>query len=38
MKKNWKARLERLMADQKDDLLTWELLGIDCLFVDEGIT
>ena len=37
MKKNWKARLERLLADQKkDDLLTWELLGIDCLFVDEA--
>jgi len=37
MKKNWAARLERLLADQKkDDLLTWELLGIDCLFVDEA--
>ena len=37
MKKNWAARLERLLADQKkDELLTWELLGIDCLFVDEA--
>lgn len=37
MKKNWAARLERLLADQKKDaLLTWELLGIDCLFVDEA--
>ncbi|MDO8777597.1 MAG: DEAD/DEAH box helicase [Burkholderiaceae bacterium] len=37
MKKNWATRLERLLADQKkDDLLTWELLGIDCLFVDEA--
>jgi N12 class adenine-specific DNA methylase len=37
MKKNWKTRLERLLADQKkDDLLTWELLGVDCLFVDEA--
>ncbi|MDI1339530.1 DEAD/DEAH box helicase [Polaromonas sp.] len=37
MKKNWAARLNRLLADQKkDDLLTWELLGIDCLFVDEA--
>jgi len=37
MKKSWQARLERLTADEKkDDLLTWELLGIDCLFVDEA--
>ena len=37
MKKNWAARLERLLADKKkDDLLTWEQLGIDCLFVDEA--
>jgi N12 class adenine-specific DNA methylase len=37
MKKNWAARLERLLADQKkDDLLNWELLGVDCLFVDEA--
>lgn len=37
MKKNWAARLEKLLADKKkDDLLTWELLGIDCLFVDEA--
>jgi len=37
MKKNWKARLERLLADgKKDDLLTWEQLGIDGLFVDEA--
>ncbi|HEY0847156.1 MAG TPA: DEAD/DEAH box helicase family protein [Noviherbaspirillum sp.] len=37
MKKSWAARLEKLLADKKkDDLLTWELLGIDCLFVDEA--
>ncbi len=37
MKKNWAARLDKLLADKKkDDLLTWELLGIDCLFVDEA--
>ncbi|MDF3831449.1 DEAD/DEAH box helicase [Cupriavidus basilensis] len=37
MKKNWKVRLEKLSADQKkDNLLTWELLGIDALFVDEA--
>lgn len=37
MKKVWAARLEKLLADKKkDDLLTWELLGIDCLFVDEA--
>ncbi|WP_439589971.1 Eco57I restriction-modification methylase domain-containing protein [Hydrogenophaga sp.] len=36
-KKSWKVRLERLLADKKkDDLLTWELLGIDGLFVDEA--
>ncbi len=37
MKKNWKVRLERLLADaKKDDLLSWEQLGIDTLFVDEA--
>lgn len=37
MKKNWAVRLERLLVDKKkDDLLNWELLGIDCLFVDEA--
>jgi hypothetical protein len=37
MKKNWTARLERLLADaKKDDLLSWEQLGIDTLFVDEA--
>ncbi len=37
MKKNWAARLERLLADKKKDgLLTWEQLGIDALFVDEA--
>jgi len=37
MKKNWAARLEKLLADKKkDELLTWDLLGIDCLFVDEA--
>jgi hypothetical protein len=37
MKKNWAARLEKLLSDKKkDDLLTWELLGIDALFVDEA--
>jgi len=36
-KKSWKVRLERLLADKKkDDLLTWEQLGIDGLFVDEA--
>lgn len=36
-KKSWKVRLERLVADKKkDDLLTWEQLGIDGLFVDEA--
>lgn len=36
MKKSWATRLERLQADKKkDDLLTWEQLGIDSLFVDE---
>lgn len=36
-KKGWKARLERLAADRKkDNLLTWEQLGIDGLFVDEA--
>ncbi|MBE0550543.1 MAG: DEAD/DEAH box helicase [Rubrivivax sp.] len=37
MKKNWAVRLEKLLADKKkNDLLTWEQLGIDCLFVDEA--
>jgi len=37
MKKNWAVRLEKLLSDKKkDDLLTWEQLGIDCLFVDEA--
>jgi hypothetical protein len=37
MKKNWRSRLERLLADgKKDDLLTWEQLGVDGLFVDEA--
>lgn len=37
MKKNWAVRLEKLLSDKKkDDLLTWELLGIDALFVDEA--
>lgn len=37
MKKNWTVRLEKLLADaKKDDLLSWEQLGIDTLFVDEA--
>jgi hypothetical protein len=37
MKKSWAARLENLSAQKKkDDLLTWEQLGIDWLFVDEA--
>ncbi len=37
MKKSWQVRLEKLSADRKkDDLLTWEQLGIDWLFVDEA--
>lgn len=36
-KKTWQVRLERLLADKKkDDLLTWEQLGIDGLFTDEA--
>lgn len=36
-KKSWRVRLERLLADKKkDDLLTWEQLGVDGLFVDEA--
>jgi len=36
-KKSWKVRLERLAADKKkDDLLTWEQLGIDGLWIDEA--
>jgi N12 class adenine-specific DNA methylase len=37
MKKSWTARLERLRAEhKKDNVLTWEQLGIDGLFVDEA--
>lgn len=37
MKKSWTLRLERLVDDKKkDDLLTWEQLGIDGLFIDEA--
>ncbi len=37
MKKNWTVRLERLRAEhKKDNVLTWEQLGIDGLFVDEA--
>jgi len=37
MKKSWQARLEKLSADnKKDNLLTWEQLGVDWLFVDEA--
>lgn len=37
MKKSWAARLEKLSAqERKDNLLTWEQLGIDWLFVDEA--
>lgn len=37
MKKNWAAKLEKLSAqEKKDDLLRWEQLGIDWLFVDEA--
>jgi hypothetical protein len=37
MKKRWTAKLDKLMADKKkDDLLTWEQLGVDCIFVDEA--
>ena len=37
MKKNWTVRLEKLLADaKKDDLLSWEQLGVDTLFVDEA--
>jgi N12 class adenine-specific DNA methylase len=37
MKKNWEARLEKLSSqEKKDDLLTWEQLGIDWLFIDEA--
>jgi N12 class adenine-specific DNA methylase/adenine-specific DNA methylase len=36
---NLKARLDRLAAEQKkDDLLTFEQLGIDTMFVDEAHT
>lgn len=37
MKKSWAAKLENLTAQgKKDDLLTWEQLGIDWLFIDES--
>lgn len=37
MKKRWTAKLDKLLADKKkDDLLTWEQLGVDCIFVDEA--
>ncbi|MDR1647205.1 MAG: DEAD/DEAH box helicase [Zoogloeaceae bacterium] len=37
MKKIWQARLDKLSAqDKKDDLLAWEQLGIDWLFIDEA--
>jgi N12 class adenine-specific DNA methylase len=37
MKKSWAVRLEKLSAQgKKDDLLTWEQLGIDWLFIDEA--
>ncbi len=37
MKKAWEARLEKLSAqEKKDNLLTWEQLGIDWLFIDEA--
>jgi N12 class adenine-specific DNA methylase len=37
IKKSWKTRLEKASAqNKKDDLLTWEHLGIDWLFVDEA--
>lgn len=37
MKKNWTVRLEKMLADaKKDDLLSWEQLGIDTLFIDEA--
>ncbi len=37
MKKVWKVRLERLENQaKKDDFLTWESLGIDQFFIDEG--
>ena len=37
MKKAWKARLEVLAQEtRKDDLITFEQLGVDYLFVDEA--
>jgi N12 class adenine-specific DNA methylase len=37
MKKVWKVRLERLEnQERKDDFLTWESLGVDQVFADEG--
>ncbi|MES2356608.1 MAG: DEAD/DEAH box helicase [Pseudomonadota bacterium] len=37
MKKNWQVKLERLLADnKKDDLLHFEALGIDAIYVDEA--
>lgn len=37
MKKVWAVRLEKLSAQKKgDEILTWEQLGVDWLFVDEA--
>ncbi|MCL2590914.1 MAG: DEAD/DEAH box helicase [Betaproteobacteria bacterium] len=37
IKKVWEARLSDLSAqEKKDDILTWEQLGIDWLFIDEA--
>lgn len=37
MKRRWKTRLEELSAEgKKDDLVTFEELGVDYLFVDEA--
>jgi N12 class adenine-specific DNA methylase len=36
-KKGWEAKLAKLSAkEKKDDLLTFEDLGVDCLFIDEA--
>ena len=37
-KKNLEAKLERLISGKKDDVVTFEQLGIDRLFVDESHT
>ena len=37
-KKNLEAKLERLTSGKKDDVVTFEQLGIDRLFVDESHT